>query len=133
MEAEMGVLLHQLGESVTGRARVPVAVEVSGDCEVPVDVKVAFYRIAQEALNNAAKHSGAKQVWVNMECPDSEVRLSIRDNGKGFIMENISPDSLGVGIMQERARNIGASFSLESKLGEGTQVTVVWKPSAPET
>jgi PAS domain S-box-containing protein len=126
MEADLGVLLHQLGESVTGRTRIPVRVEVEGRYDMPAEVKVALYRISQEALNNAAKHSGASLVIVNLMYKADAVVLNIADNGKGYDMNVILPDSLGVGIMRERARNIGAAIEMQSKIGNGTQITVIW-------
>ena len=53
---------------------MPVALEVEGDCEIPADVKVAFYRIAQEALNNIAKHSGASRAQVLVALPAGRSR-----------------------------------------------------------
>jgi PAS domain S-box-containing protein len=126
MEADLGVLLHQLGESVTGRTRIPVRVEVEGHYDLPAEAKVALYRISQEALNNAAKHSGASLVIVNLMYKADAVVLNIADNGKGYDMNVILPDSLGVGIMRERARNIGAAIEMQSKIGTGTQITVIW-------
>ena len=125
-DAELGDLLHQLGESVTGRARVPVDVTVDGECRLSPDVKIALYRIAQEALNNVAKHSRASRAKVNLDCKDNIITLSIRDNGHGFDARNVPPDSLGLGIMRERARGINADITLESKIGEGTEVKVIW-------
>jgi PAS domain S-box-containing protein len=125
-EAELGGLLRQLGESVTGRTRIPVLVKVEGHNVIPNDIKVALYRIAQEALNNAAKHSGASLVTVNLMYREETVVLNIADNGKGFDPEVILPASLGVGIMRERAKNISAVLELQSKIGSGTQVTVIW-------
>jgi nitrate/nitrite-specific signal transduction histidine kinase len=125
-EAELPHLLTQLGESIRGRACVPVKINVAGDCSFPPDVKVAFYRIAQEALNNIAKHAQANQVKVDLICESSNVTLSISDDGKGFEIGNIRPDSLGVGIMHERAAKIGATISVLSQPGHGTTIMVVW-------
>lgn len=127
VEAELGDLLHQLGESITGRSRVPVSVTVEGQCALSTEAKVALYRIAQEALNNVAKHAGASQAKVSLQCQSGKVILRISDNGKGFDMATRSPDSLGLGIMQERARGIGASLNVESKIGRGTEVVVTHK------
>jgi len=124
-DAELSELLHQLAESITGRARVPVDVAIDGACDLPVDVKVALYRIAQESLNNVAKHSGATQATVMLHCRD-EVTLDIVDDGRGFDPTGIPPDSLGVGIMRERAEGIGADLRIMSELGEGTRVHVGW-------
>jgi nitrate/nitrite-specific signal transduction histidine kinase len=127
IEAELPPLLTQLGESIGGRARIPVKINVVGDCSFQSDVKVAFYRIAQEALNNIAKHAQANQVKVDLVCGSDNVTLSITDDGKGFEIGNIRPNSLGVGIMRERAAKIGAALSVHSQPGHGTSIKVVWK------
>jgi len=126
-EAEMGDLLRQLAESVTGRARVAVEVKEEGACNLPPDVKVALYRIAQEALNNVARHAGASQAQVAFVCrPQEPVSLRIRDNGRGFDPASVPPEHLGLGIMQERAAAIGARLMIESEVGGGTEVLVEW-------
>jgi signal transduction histidine kinase len=91
-----------------------------------VEVKIALYRIAQEALNNVAKHSAASQSNVSLNYLPREVRMTIRDNGKGFDSEDIQAQSLGVGIMKERAREINARLAIESQPGQGTIITVRW-------
>jgi signal transduction histidine kinase len=126
VEAEIDYLLNQLGESITGRSRVPVTVAVTGRCTVPVEVKVALYRIAQEALNNVAKHAGAKAAKVKLLCRAGRVTLQVSDDGKGFNTRGIPPNSLGLNIMRERAREIGASLSVGSKAGEGTTIKATW-------
>jgi two-component system nitrate/nitrite sensor histidine kinase NarX len=126
-EAELPPLLTQLGESIRGRARIPVKINVVGDFSFPPDVKLAFYRIAQEALNNIAKHAQANQVKVDLVCESDNVTLSITDDGKGFEVGNIRPNSLGVGIMNERAAKIGATISVRSQPGHGTSIIVVWE------
>jgi PAS domain S-box-containing protein len=141
-EAGLGDLLRQLAESITGRARVPVALHVEGECKLDAEVKVALYRIAQEALNNVAKHAGATQATITLRClsspggegvgvragePEERVELAIRDDGTGFDPGTIAPNSLGLGIMRERAEAIGARLAIESVPGEGTQVSVTWR------
>lgn len=140
-EANLGDLLRQLAESITGRARVPVTLEVEGKCSLDAEVKVALYRIAQEALNNVAKHASATQATIVLHClppegegvgvragePGERVELAIRDDGTGFDPAGIAPNSLGLGIMRERAEAIGAVLAIESAPGEGTQVKVTWR------
>lgn len=126
VEADIDYLLNQLGESITGRSRVPVTVAVTGRCAVPVEVKVALYRIAQESLNNVAKHAGAKEAKVKLLCRAGRVTLQVSDDGKGFNTRGIPPNSLGLNIMRERAREIGATLTVRSKAGAGTTVKAVW-------
>ncbi len=127
VEAEMGQLLRQLVESVAGRARIPVTVEVDGQCPIPNEVKVALYRISQEALNNISKHSGASVARVRLLCENGQVMLTVADDGRGFETAGVRPESLGLGIMRERAADIGASLTIESGRGQGTEVKVVWE------
>jgi signal transduction histidine kinase len=130
IEARLSDLLRQLAESVTGRARVPVRLEVEGDCELDAEVKVALYRIAQEALNNVAKHAGASEAIVRLHCQPGQVELGVCDDGFGFEPAGLPPDSLGLGIMRERALAIGAELTVESQAGQGTEIRVAWP--APE-
>jgi signal transduction histidine kinase/predicted hydrocarbon binding protein len=136
VESRLADLLRQLAESITGRARVPVTLEVEGECDLEAEVKVALYRIAQEALNNVAKHAGATRATISLGCfpwpgegerSGARVELAIRDDGMGFDPGSIAPNSLGLGIMRERAEAIGAALTIESQPGTGTQIEVVWR------
>jgi signal transduction histidine kinase len=127
-DAELADLLRQLGESVTGRARVPVTVEIEGQCSFPPDTKIALYRIAQESLNNVAKHSGADRAHVSLLCQPDRVEMHVIDNGKGFEPSLARGKSLGLGIMSERAATIGATLDIRSGKDQGTEVTIVWRP-----
>jgi signal transduction histidine kinase len=101
-------------------------VTVEGERSLPPDVQVAFYRIAQEALNNVAKHSSASQATVSLHFRSEGVELSIEDDGRGFDPAHTAPEHLGLGIMCERAEAIGATLKIESQPGHGTRVGVVW-------
>jgi signal transduction histidine kinase len=94
---------------------------------MPVDVKVALYRIAQEALNNVAKHAGASQVKVDLLCRPNHVTMQISDDGQGFKVRAVQPNSLGLNIMRERAKEIGAALTVKSQPGKGAAVKVIWK------
>jgi signal transduction histidine kinase/ligand-binding sensor domain-containing protein len=135
-EADLGDLLRQLADATSGRGHVSVEVEVMGRCSLPPDVHMALYRIAQEALNNIAKHARAGQAVVRLECgfsPAGEAggtgtaTLSITDDGRGFDLNTIPPGRLGLGIMRERAETVGAELEIVSEVGQGTEVRVVWK------
>lgn len=124
--ADIKSLLAQLADAFTGRARVPVSLVIQGDCEQTQDVKLVFYRVAQEALNNVAKHSGARQVDLHLECQPDQLSLFIKDDGLGFDPDSIAPDHMGIAIMRERASSIGACLKIESQLSQGTTVELDW-------
>jgi PAS domain S-box-containing protein len=125
-EVGLGELLRQLTEAITGRARVPITLTVEGQCRLPPDVQIAFYRIAQEALNNMARHANANQALVYLHGRADEIELRISDDGQGFDPSSVALEHLGLGIMHERAEAIGAALRIESQPGCGTQITVTW-------
>ncbi|NJN81794.1 MAG: hypothetical protein HC802_05575 [Caldilineaceae bacterium] len=93
---------------------------------MPPDVKVAFYHIAQEALNNVAKHARASRATVHLDRQTDRAKLSIRDDGRGFLLEKVTPAHLGLTIMHERAEAIGAWLDVQSEPGRGSRVSVIW-------
>jgi PAS domain S-box-containing protein len=123
-DAEFSYLLHQLAESITGRTRIPVKVHVEGQCYLPPEIKVALYRITQEALNNIVKHANASRANIDVTCQSDVTELSISDNGKGFDISDVRPESLGLGIMRDRARGIGAELIVQSNIGSGSKIIV---------
>jgi signal transduction histidine kinase len=132
VDADMGELMRQLADSITSRARIPVHVEIDGLCPQAKDLKIALYRIAQEALNNVAKHSRAARADVILHCKTDNIELIIRDNGQGFDLSAGPSASLGLEIMKERAKDIGATLTIESRPGQGTAVTLVYKNKRAE-
>jgi len=124
---ELKALLTQLADAFIGRVRVPVSLKIQGDCKLTHEVKIVFYRVAQEALNNIAKHSGARQVDLRLECQPGQMLLLIKDDGLGFDPGAITPDHLGIAIMRERAGSIGASLKIDSQVGQGTTIELDWR------
>ena len=125
-EVELGELLRLLAEAISGRARVPISVTVDGRCVLPPDVQVAMYRIAQEALNNVARHANASQAAVSLCHRDNATELRISDDGRGFDPINVVPGHLGLSIMRERADTLGAALQIISQPGAGAQVAIIW-------
>jgi len=102
--------------------------------EIPAALKVPIFRILQEAMNNAVKHSRCDRIQVELSRSDGGIRLEVRDNGRGFpstpeAMD--AEDGAGMGLtgMRERAELSGGRFQIESRPGEGTRVCVRWPVS----
>jgi len=126
-DTDLGDLIrHQVNAFI---ARTRLAVTYERDCahNPPVAVKEAFYRIAQEAFNNIAKHAEATQVMVRLECLPGRVELRLQDNGVGFDLHAPDHEGFGLGIMQERARSVAAQFEISSQPNQGASLRVVWQ------
>ncbi|MBC6936825.1 MAG: GAF domain-containing protein [Chloroflexi bacterium] len=127
LQAELADSLRHLVDATAARAGFLVRLSVIGRAPLPAEVKVALYRIAQEALNNAAKHSDAAQAAVTLDCQPGRAELLICDDGRGFDPQAIPPARLGLGIMAERAQAVGASLTIESQPGCGTSIAARWE------
>jgi signal transduction histidine kinase len=88
---------------------------------LPSDVSLCFYRVAQEALNNVIKHSGAESARIIFSEKDEQLRMDIADSGKGFDMSAAS-SGLGLTAMAERVRIVDGDFEMTSKPGIGTTI-----------
>jgi len=93
------------------------------------EVETVIYRVVQEALNNIVKHAQAGSVLVRVERKDKEAAVFIKDNGRGFeVNEFLAPDDLkgGIGLlgMQERVSILEGKFSIQSSKGHGTRISV---------
>jgi PAS domain S-box-containing protein len=126
-QTHLSDLIKQLCEAFIGRSRLPIVLNIEGDCPLPPEVQVAFYRIAQESLNNVFKYARAAQVNVSLFISKSSAHFETCDNGIGFDMSASKPTSLGMRIMRERAEAIGAELQVSSELGRGTCVAVTWQ------
>jgi PAS domain S-box-containing protein len=125
-QTRLNDLLKQLCEALIGRSRLPITLTVEGEGQLPPEVQIAFYRVAQESLNNVFKYARATQVNIRLFLSPSSVHLETRDNGIGFDMSMTKPTSLGMRIMRERAEAIGADLRISSTPGSGTCVEMTW-------
>jgi PAS domain S-box-containing protein len=128
----LGRLLETLTIAARARSQAGVSLNVEGDCPSPDDVTLALHRIAQESLNNVAKHAQAGEIQIDLRCSHQSVELRIKDDGRGFDPQAIPAGHLGIGIMHERADKIGAILQINSKPGEGTSVDVSWTEGGSE-
>ncbi|MEH2152470.1 sensor histidine kinase [Nostoc sp.] len=128
VEIPLGELLQQLTKGIQGRASLQVitTVEGEGDRSLSNEVKLVFYRITQEALNNIIKYAKASLVSVSLHSDSQGIVLRISDNGCGFDSDKIPSGHLGIAIMKERAESIGAIFHLSSYPGKGTEIVLSW-------
>ncbi|MEO8280749.1 MAG: type IV pili methyl-accepting chemotaxis transducer N-terminal domain-containing protein [Ideonella sp.] len=100
--------------------------EIDGDgLPLPADVQVQVLHVVQEALSNVRKHAQARQVWVEVQ-QAPQWRFEVRDDGCGFAAPGAAADEthVGIRIMRERARHIGANVDVESVPGSGTCVVL---------
>ena len=87
------------------------------------EIGLCIYRIAQECLQNIAKHSGASKACITLECSPEEVELTVKDFGRGFArFEALQKGGVGLLSMEERALSIGGHLTLKSGPGSGTEV-----------
>jgi two-component system, NarL family, sensor histidine kinase UhpB len=89
--------------------------------ELSPEVQVVVYRVAQEALVNAARHSGATRIEVSLESRGATVNLLVTDNGRGFAFAE-EGKGLGLSGMRERALLVGGALEIDSRPGKGTMV-----------
>jgi signal transduction histidine kinase/ABC-type uncharacterized transport system substrate-binding protein len=95
---------------------------------VPAGAALCMFRIAQEALRNVKRHSGADRAEVRLEWSCERLHLSVSDNGKGFDLSQSAPDrGIGVRSMEERLRVLGGRFEIKSLLMKGTRIDA-WLP-----
>jgi PAS domain S-box-containing protein len=119
-------LLRHLVEASGSRFGADVHLTTSGRLRLPPEVQTALYRIAQEALNNVARHAQASRAWVDLRLDDDGARLEVGDDGHGFEQSHNGAGHFGLVNMHERAAAIGAALSVDSSGGHGTVVTVEW-------
>ena len=126
-EYGLGAALGWYGEAFAKRTNIALKVDDLAPDRIRGlgrEAAVALFRIAQEALNNVAKHAEASEVRLALEADHTNATLSVRDNGKGFdaAASQARATRLGMTTMQERVVAAGGSLEIESDPGKGTIV-----------
>lgn len=100
------------------------------ESEIPDENKATMYRIIQESMNNAAKHSNASNIYVCITKTDNGLLLKIIDDGSGFNVKKLKKGSgLGLNTMEERALKSNATFDIISSKKSGTEINIFWENS----
>jgi two-component system, NarL family, sensor histidine kinase LiaS len=110
-------------ETWSKHACIPADFQAQNERRLPLEVELALYRVAQEALANAAHHSRASAVTLRLVFAGPRVSLSIADNGVGFDLSTGLKQGLGLQTMRERLELLGGQVEIQTTPGEGTRVT----------
>src|ERR1700732_366144 len=117
-----------LAEGVSKRANLSIQIKTTVVGRLPGPMEIAVYRIVQEALTNAAKHSKASRVWIRIGRKNRLFCCSIEDDGVGFDVRAVQSGGrrtgLGLIAMQERLNGIGGTLSIDSGRGRGTRLLI---------
>jgi signal transduction histidine kinase len=117
-----------LAEGVTKRANLRIQIKTTVAGRLPSPIEIALYRIVQEALTNAVRHSKASRVWIRVGRKNRIFCCSIEDDGVGFDVRaaQSAGKRRGLGLigMQERLNAIGGTLSIESTRGRGTRLLI---------
>jgi signal transduction histidine kinase len=106
---------------------IELSVDLDGVCrEIPAELGVTIYRIAQESLNNVIRHSRARTALLSLRSDDSGVQLLIQDDGIGMADCCIPRRGLGMITMRERAENQGGTYETDCPTGQGCTIRANW-------
>jgi two-component system, NarL family, sensor histidine kinase LiaS len=117
--------LRDYVENWSRRVEIPAEVHLRGEREIPLEVEQALFRVAQEALANVARHSGADNVEVDLIYTADSLTLRVADDGRGFDPAKDPGEGFGLQSMRERLGKLGGRVEVESAPGEGTVITCV--------
>ncbi|HSE15624.1 MAG TPA: two-component regulator propeller domain-containing protein [Pyrinomonadaceae bacterium] len=123
---DLPAALRDTTKRLTNESNVEAVVEVAGPLRpLPPEVETNLLRIGQEAINNAVKHAHANRIDVALNFDTRSVRLSIRDDGRGFDpSEQVADGHFGLIGMRERAAQVGGALSIQSAQERGTEIVV---------
>jgi signal transduction histidine kinase len=123
--------LEQTAQATARGGKVGVDIAVRGEPRtLPLRVSDALFRIGQEAIANAIRHGDPDQIRIRVIYGKRSVKLTVRDNGRGFSVKN-SPAGFGIRGMKQRAEGIAGSFRIRSSPGHGTVVSILCHSPQP--
>jgi signal transduction histidine kinase len=126
--APLGEALRRLAQRLGEETGISATMTVTGrPGTLPADTEVALLRIAQEALANVRKHSGASRVALTLSYMEDETVLDVRDDGTGFDPDSACASAaggFGLRVMNERVRELGGQLTIETAPGKGTTIAV---------
>ena len=123
LQSALRQLAARFGKMHPGEVRLRISLSPE---PLPIEIQEVIYRVAQECLQNVAKHSQATHVNLSLKSADKNIRLSVTDNGAGFSAETVGskPMSFGLAGIRERAALLGGTLAVRSKPGKGTTVAL---------
>ncbi len=126
LEAEgLAAALETRLYAVEKRAGLKAEIHSEIEGRLPLEIEDGLYRIAQEVLNNALKHAGAKHIWVRLSQADDSVTLEIKDDGRGFeVASAMKSGGMGLSGMQERVDKMNGRLEIESQPEQGTRIVI---------
>jgi signal transduction histidine kinase len=116
--------LRWLCEGFTHRTGIQTEFKSAISGRLPDETETHLFRLAQEALTNVARHSGARNATVTLDSRGGEARLSIRDDGRGLPAPGAGPRGMGMIGMRARARSVGGDLRVRSEAGQGVEIEV---------
>ncbi|CAG7650580.1 Sensor histidine kinase LiaS [Paenibacillus solanacearum] len=117
--------LVELTQELSAKVPMEIDLELTEEIKLPKGIEDHLFRITQEAMSNALRHSKASKLEVRLTKPsEGTVRLMIRDNGVGFNMDEKKQASYGILTMKERVNEIGGSLNLITAPGKGTRIDI---------
>ena len=126
---DLGIVqaLTELSERQSAQLKIKIHLDLQEIPDLPDDVTLAFFRVAQEAVNNSARHGAAENVSISLKNTGKMILLQIEDDGKGFeVADNFTELRVqghrGLSNMRERMSIVGGNFSIFSAPGKGTVI-----------
>ena len=118
------VSLASQAASVQAQHGIPVDCDLGEEPDLSLEAKEALYRIAQQALHNAAQHASPTRIALRLKKDGADTVLEVQDDGCGFDPQASFPGHFGLQSMRERASGVGGTFEVHTGQGQGTRIVV---------